>query len=383
MNPGRLPPHVCLLSASYPVSYSRFLYREAFSLSKAGYRVTLIGLEDAEPIPQDSQVKVVPVPVRRLGRKFETVCQVARIARKEQAQVYHCLDPWALSIGFSLKRTQPSAKVIYEATEWFSRAQFERQDLVLPVRRLAYRWIEGLERRARTSADAIIDTNPTRAQRFSNASCPVVLVPNYPRREDLPAPAEQRNLYLAYTGLISRHRGFEVLLRALAVVVHQHPEVKLCVVGNFDSRDNLGPWTSRFVNENGLPNNLELLGWLPYHEMFKRIVPCLAGVILLQPGRTNDYTGQPNKLFEFMGTGLAVVCSDFPEMASIVRLHRCGWLVDPTDVSAVAAAISEAIANPAATVLRGQAAREAVLANYTWDVAEERLLDLYQQILSS
>lgn len=380
MNSGGLPPHVCLLSASYPVGYPRFLHREALSLATAGYRVTLIGPEGTDLLPQNLPIKVISVPAQRMARKRETVRRIARLACNEQAGVYHCVDPWTLAVGMSLKRTRPSVKVIYEATEWFGRTQLERQDLPLPIRWLAYSWVERLERQASKYADAIIDTNATRARRFRNAACPIVLIPNYPRRIDLPEPASQRCLGLAYTGLISRHRGFEVLLRALATLVRQHPSLKLRVVGGFDPRDNLEDWTMRFVQEKEISTNLELLGWLPYAEMFKVVSSCLAGVILLQPGRVNDYTGQPNKLFEFMGAGLPVICPDFPEMGPIVRRHQCGWLVDPTDASSVTAAISELLAHPAAATTRGQAARQAVLSNYTWEIAEKTLLELYRQV---
>ncbi|MEO0073425.1 MAG: glycosyltransferase [candidate division WOR-3 bacterium] len=363
------------------MGYTRFLHREATSLAAAGYQVTLIGLHDTNPLPQELPVKIVPVPVQRLGRKPGLVRTVVQIASTEQAQVYHCVDPWALSVGLSFKRRNPSVKLVYEATEWFARAQMERPDLPLPLRWLACRWVERLEHRAKLDADAIIDTNATRARRFNNARCPVVLVPNYPRREDLPAPVEEREPCLAYTGLISRHRGFDVLLRALAAVMHTHPELKLRVAGGFDPRDSLEAWTQWFAEENRLSPNLELLGWLPYAEMFRAVSSCMAGVILLQGTRTNDYTGQPNKLFEFMGAGLPVICSDFPEMGTIVRRHQCGWLVNPADVMAVATAISELLADPAAATARGLAARAAVLTNYTWDVAEKELLNLYQQLL--
>jgi len=349
-------------------------------LVKNGYHVSLIGL--GQPgIEQRLGLKVITVAERRFRQKRSVLKRIAELAAEEQADIYHCLDPWTLAIGFGLKRSRPGVRLIYESSEWFPRMFRDRDDLALLLRWLGWLAIERLEARAVKEADAIVETNETRAQRFIRRGCSPVIIPNYPPRENLPAPWPRRNPWFAYTGLISRHRGFDKLLEALVLVVRKHPEVRLRIVGLFDPRDDIETRTRTFIRQAGIEGNLEFLSWLPYDQLFQSLVPCLAGVILFQPERGNDYTGLPNKLFEFMGSGLAVIASAFPEMARVVRETGCGWLVDPTRPDSIARAMTDVLDNPEETLRRGQAGRQAVGERYHWGVAEAELLALYQRLL--
>jgi glycosyltransferase involved in cell wall biosynthesis len=259
----------------------------------------------------------------------------------------------------------------------------DRSEMPAPARHALSLWVTLLERDACRRADAILETNATRAERFrQQGRCPV-LVPNYPPLELLPEPAEEREPCIVYTGLVSPHRGFEKLLEALALVKVEHPSVRLRVIGGFETRDGYEERVSDMVSRRELVASVEFTGPLPYQEMFGRLRSCLAGVVLLQPGRGNDYTGLPNKLFEFMGSGLAVVASDFPELARVVRDTGCGWLVDPTRPEKVAQALNRVLAEPAESKRRGRLGREAVRSRFHWGMAEAALLKVYQEMLSS
>jgi len=380
-NRGR-PARVCLITSSHPVTYSRFLDREACSLARHGYQVTLVGIGPDSEAGERHGVRLVPVKASSGVRKLAALRRIARIARCGRFDVCHCLDPWTLAIGLAIRRARADTRLVYESSEWFPRMLADREDLPVPVRHLGRLAMTWLEHSACRQADAIIETNATRSHRFLVRGCEPVLVPNYPPLELLPELTAERKPWIAYTGLASRHRGFEQLLAALAIVVARFPEVQLRVIGTFDPRDDIEHRSRRFIEASGISKNVALLGTRSYPEMFRALQPCLAGVILLQPGRGNDYTGQPNKLFEFMGAGLGVVASDFPEMARIVQATGCGWLVDPTKPSAIAQALTEALARPGACASKGLAGREAVLKYYNWRVAERALLETYGKLLT-
>ena len=374
---------VCMMTSSHPVDYSRFYHREAMSLARAGYEVTLIGLtaNPASDRVPDPGLRLIPVSGKCGLAKRHTVAEIARLAREQQAVLYHCLDPWTLGIGLEIARQQPGSKVVYDSTELFPAVYAEREDLFWPVRRALAARVRRLEAAAARQADAIIETNSTRAERFRKMGVEPVLVPNYPEVDVLPEPAIEREPLIAYTGLLTRHRGFDKLLQAFAIVASDFPEAGLLVAGSFDPRTGLESWTRSYLDHARLSHKVRLLGWLPYEEMFRRIRECSAGVILLQPGRTNDYTGQPNKLFEFMGAGIPVVASDFPEIAPIIRKAGCGWLCDPTDVKAVASALRTALTDRSENRKRGEAGRHAVLARYNWAESERSLVGLYRRLL--
>ena len=374
MNQAGQPVRVCLMTTSHPVRYSRFFDREAVSLARAGFDVRIIGVGPQDETRSESGVKLISVPRRSKAR---VIAEVAKEAERESCDIYQCLDPWTLRAGLRLKRSRPRTRLVYESSEWFPRMWLDRKDQPLPVRWLAWMEVTRLESAACRNADAIIETNQTRAGRFLRRGCTPVLVPNYPPLSMLPEPSTERKPWLAWTGLISRPRGFDRLLQAMVPVAHRFPEVRLRVIGGFDPRSDIETWVRDFTRAQGIEANVEFLGSLPYQAMFDALRPCLAGLILFQPERGNDYTGQPNKLFEFMGSGLAVIASDFPEIAPAVLQAGSGWLVDPCSPDAIATAMSAALADLAACRARGEAGRRSVVERYHWGIAERALLDLY------
>jgi glycosyltransferase involved in cell wall biosynthesis len=374
---ARQPVRVCLMTTSHPVRYSRFFDREAVSLARAGFDVRLIGVGSTAESVTERGVRLVSVP--RQG-KLGLIAEVARVAGRESCDVYQCLDPWTLRSGLGLKRGRPEVKLVYESSEWFPRMWLDRADKPMPVRWLGWLAVTQLERAACRHADAVIETNLTRAGRFVRRGVEPVLVPNFPPLDMLPAPAVERNPWLAWTGLVSRPRGFDKLLQALVPAARRFPELRLRVIGEFDPRSDIEHWARSFIADQGIAPNVEFLGSLPYGRMFDELRRCMAGVILFQPGRGNDYTGQPNKLFEFMGSGLAVVASGFPEIAPVVLDADCGWLVDPQNPEAIASALMGALSDPNQCRARGEAGRRAVLARYHWGTAEQVLLGLYRRL---
>ncbi len=364
------------MTTSHPVRYSRFFDREAVSLARAGYDVRLIGMGTQDETQSESGVKLISFARRTKPRM---IAEVAMVAEQESCDVYQCLDPWTLRAGLRFKRRR-GTKLVYESSEWFPRMRLDRKDQPLPVRWLGWLAVTRLESAAGRSADAIIETNQTRAGRFLRRGRTPVLVPNYPPLTMLPEPSPERKPWLAWTGLVSRPRGFDRLLSAMVPVARRFPEVRLRVIGGFDPRDDMESWARGFIRAQGIEANVEFLGSLPYQAMFEALRPCLAGLILFQPERGNDYTGQPNKLFEFMGSGLAVIASDFPEIAPAVLDAGSGWLVDPRSPDAIAGAMSAALTDPTACRARGEAGRRSVVERYHWGIAERALLDLYARL---
>ncbi len=375
--------HVCLFTSSHPVDYSRFFDRESISLKQAGYRVTLIGTGGKLENNLIQGIKTISVPQKNGVKKISLLRNIAQIAYLEHADVYQALDPWCLAIGLWLKKQRPSIKLIYESNEWYPRMYLDRGDFPFFLRWLGWLIVTYLEYEATKKADEILETNPLRAQRFIRRNRIPVQIPNYAPLELIGEPLPKREPWFCYTGLICRPRGFPQLLKALKMVKTEFPMVRLLVRGEFDPRDNIKQWTEEFLLQNRLTENVVFIPKTPfYSELLKTLKFCLAGVILLQRDRGNDWTNQPNKLFEFMGCGLAVIASDFPEIARVIEESNCGWLIDPTQPAAIAAALTMALRKPEEAIRRGLAGREAAEKKYNWKIAETTLLKTYKRLLN-
>lgn len=87
------------------------------------------------------------------------------------------------------------------------------------------------------------------------------------------------------------------------------------------------------------------------------------------------YYASPIKLFEYMASGRAIVASELPSTADVVRDGESALLVPPGDAGALAAAIMRLRDDPALRQKLAANARALVLAHYTWDARAGMILE--------
>lgn len=104
-----------------------------------------------------------------------------------------------------------------------------------------------------------------------------------------------------------------------------------------------------------------------------------AGIVIYQPAE-NHYEAQPVKMFEYMAAGLPVIASNFPFWKKIVEDTKCGICVNPQDAQEVRAACEKLLSDPKAAQEMGKNGRQAVLACYSWESEEKKLMDLYNSL---
>jgi glycosyltransferase involved in cell wall biosynthesis len=88
-------------------------------------------------------------------------------------------------------------------------------------------------------------------------------------------------------------------------------------------------------------------------------------------------------LVEAMACGLPVVAVDRGGPASIVDDPATGWLVEPDDAEALAADMVAAVNDDAARRSRGERAREAAVADYSWTRLGAELTELVRRVVAT
>jgi glycosyltransferase involved in cell wall biosynthesis len=103
------------------------------------------------------------------------------------------------------------------------------------------------------------------------------------------------------------------------------------------------------------------------------------GVHPMSAGYLNHLWALPNKLFEYIQGGLAVVVSDLPEMARVVRDYGIGITFPPGDVEALALGLQTLVDD---AVLRDRYRQSSRIAakSLNWAKEREQLEALYQML---
>ncbi len=191
----------------------------------------------------------------------------------------------------------------------------------------------------------------------------LVTIPNGLTPADRPPAALDGRIIVA-AGRLTRQKGFDLLIKAFAEVVAEHPDWQLRIHGDGREHGSL----RRLIHRLHLYNHAFLMGGTTTLEQ-----ELAKGAMFVLSSR---YEGFGMVLIEAMAHGLPVVSFDCSHGPSDIVTHgRDGLLVPPEDAVALAAAMKALIGDPSLRQALGDAARTSVV-RYDMDgirLAWERL----------
>ena len=120
-----------------------------------------------------------------------------------------------------------------------------------------------------------------------------------------------------HQGELSASRGIDILLDTFSKV---------------DSKKHLlfmgfGDWVERIKQYEQAYDNIHLLDAVKPSEVHRYTVGADVGFCLLENIGLNAYLCLPNKLYEYIMSGVPVIVSDFPEMSRVIDEADCGWKI--------------------------------------------------------
>ena len=380
--------HVCMLTGTHPPFDPRIFHKEAKSLRKLGYEVTLVApSEDALGKRDREGMHLISLPAYKNKRVrafnlFRLIWKGLHI----RAEVVHTHELDALFAGLVIKLLT-GRRLIYDAHEHHASMIAENPKIPGMFKPWVERAIGAMEEVAFRFVDEVITVNRTLQERVLRIGKQAVVLYNCPVlsaydrwSEKRPPVSYNGRSMVVYQGGVSVDRGVDRFLFALQEVRKRCPDVVFLVAGPLLDENQCGRWIARYVQENDLAEHFQITGWLSYEEMCAYTRSAEVGVILFQPTHYNNWIGLPNKLFEYMASGKPVVASDFPEMRRIIEEGRCGLLVDPTDPGDIARAILYLLEHPREAEEMGWKGRKLVEEKYNWECMEKRLGEVYHRL---
>jgi glycosyltransferase involved in cell wall biosynthesis len=367
-------PHVVHLTTVHLPFDTRIFHKECRSLSNAGYRVTLITNHTRRESVDG--VEFIPLPKfrNRIDRMLIGPWTVYRLARHLKADLYHFHDPELMPVGIALKITS-RAKVVYDVHENFPKNMLAKTWMAAPMRRIASWVVKLSEMITSIFIDGVVTVTEFIAARFPKDKTVVLrnLPPLIENLDNIPDRKYEGNYQVIYTGGLTAHRGITEIVLALPLV--KTPETKLLLLGRVIDRT---VW--EVVQELPGFTKVDYIGQVPFDQMYDYLHQAAVGMLCNQPRYGYDQA-LPNKLFEYMYSGLPIIASDFELWREIITENDCGRLVDPTKPQEIAKSIDDLLNNPDERRKMGENARKAVLEKYNWEKEQQKLLDLYQELL--
>ncbi len=368
---------VCILTSVHLPFDGRVFHKEARSLAKAGYDVTLIARHDKDEVVDGVRIVPLPEPKSRLQRMTKVLWRLYRLALREDADVYHFHDPELMIVGLLLKLR--GKRVIWDVHEHYPNAILDKYYLARPLRRAISSSFDLFERAVVRFFDYVIYTTPFVGARYQKMKVRSGRVENYPIVELSDAFERNPQEKIVYLGAMSPTRGLVEVIEAFSLVAKERPNWELCLVGSCRPQS-FEQELKDLAARCGVAANVKFIAWVPYEEKERLSSQASMGVITYLP-YSNNTSCLPNKLFDYMLVGLPVIASDFPLYRQIVEPNRCGILVDPSKPDQIARAMEYLIECPQEAREMGERGRKAVLEEYNWEKESERLLQIYGAVL--
>lgn len=332
------------------VNHSSRMLKETCSLIEAGLaeKIYLVGkwepsIPEAEDLGDGREIVRLKPWSGRLPKnsifgflvQVEMTIRLLIFCKNLNPSVIHCHWIEALPVGYLYRRLiNKEAKIVYDAHE----LETEKFGVYNTFKKPLY---QRLERMAIRYADLVLVVSPSiagwyRREYGLDNLCVVRNVPNQNQSEAEDRPIDFRNIFgigddeiiFIYQGRLSPARSLEILIQVFQSLPRRY---HIVIMG-------YGPLESVIREAADTNKNIHFHSAVPAEDVLSYTRAADVGIALIENVCLSYQYCLPNKLFEFILSGIPVIVSDCPDMADIVTRYRCGWTLDPT-VSALQTAI--------------------------------------------
>lgn len=173
-------------------------------------------------------------------------------------------------------------------------------------------------------------------------------------------------------GRLVDKKGFDTLLRAVALSREKLPGIRVTIVGEGPEHAAL----ERLVAELGLGANVTLAGAVEHSRTLQLIGSSKVFCLAAQRAADGDCDALPVVLREAMARAVPVISTKVAGIPETID-DEVGWLVAPRSPEPLADAIVAALGDESQRRRRGAAGRERVSARWTVDAQVDGMLDVF------
>lgn len=177
-----------------------------------------------------------------------------------------------------------------------------------------------------------------------------------------------------FVGSLGKRKGVFDILRAIPLVLAEHPNARFLFAGLEDARGEKAE-IDRICAEQGLGDAVRFLGRVTGKDKLDLF---LGATVFILPSHGENL---PYAVIEAMGAGLPLVTTPVGAIPELVEHGRHGLLIEPGDHEALAAGISRLLSDEPLRRAMSAANRERIREGYLPEVAATHFARIYDGLL--
>jgi glycosyltransferase involved in cell wall biosynthesis len=384
----RSPRHVLMIAdidLALPDARRVHVTEIARGLVAAGCRVELVSRGPDPRIEGVRYVAAAGSQTGKLGRiaRVNAVALSRVLARSRDARSLYVRYDWGVALPILAGRAL-GYRVVLEVNALTSvdvaqgrlgpvrkAAETVKRAAVIAAWRSAYRLLPVTERLRERLVDDF-GAPPERVEIIANGADTELFAPRDRADAVREVGLDPAGEHVVFIGLLAWWNDFETVVDAFALVVAERPRAVLVFVGDGDERGLI----EERVRRHGIAGSVRMVGFV---EDRARVAAYVAAArVCLSPGSARLAIGRPMKLAEYLAAGRPVVGSAIPGIDDMLAETGGGVAVAPHDPAAMAAALCELLADPAAADAMAAASRPLILERYSWRAIASRIAAIFQ-----
>ena len=302
-------------------------------------------------------------------RFIEWLIRIFLRFRRQRIALINCHSLLILPLGIVFKHFLRS-KLVYDT--------HELETETTAMSKLRKRFSKMIERLLVHKADAVVVVSNSIAEwyRKEYGLKDVKVIRNVPERKSVKSSKSiglrkkfnihnDEILYICQ-GALDEDRGIEILLHVFSGL-NGGKHIVFMGYGSLEDR----------IKEYGTKSpNIHFQPAVRPDEVLAYASSADVGISLIENTCLSYLYSLPNKVFEYIMSGLPIIVSDFPDMGQVVDNYKCGWKVSVNEAS-----VRELIGNMSKEEIKMK--RESVIRcknDFDWQKEEEELARVYEKL---
>lgn len=373
-------PHLCVLTTAHPLDDVRVTTKIVGAYLEAGWRVSWVGPDHSFFAGEEYRVPGVEYhltpPSRNRLDRVRSAQRVDAAARGvHDIDWWYSPDPDAAATAVRVARRQ-GGRVVFDVHEEFHGAMLDRWTFGRPVPAVR----EAMRRRVAATAaacDVVVGVNEAVLTPYTRGHANAFQVRNCAPRSfaaSVPAAAAApAHPMRVMHGKGLPGNGTPVVLEAVARV----SGVEVVVFPGMGPAASAPRWMPDLddrIDALGVRDSVILHDAVTHDAMPGVLAGCRVGLVAY--GRDMGVSSLPNRLFEYMSAGMAVIVPSYAvEMSALVEREGIGLACDMEDPAALAAALTRLRDEPDLAAEMGRRALAAFSERHCWEAEIGRMLE--------